>query len=67
MVLGETMTNLFANLPSLLPDELFNTLLDAINIRIERVVSRGHASLEGFWYDPDQHEWVVVLKGAVRG
>ena len=59
-------TNLFADLPRLLPDELFTTLLEAANVRIERIVSHGHASPEGFWYDQDQHEWVVVLKGAAR-
>jgi len=58
--------NLFADLPAHLPDELFATLLDAADVRIERIVSHGHASPEGFWYDQDQHEWVVVLKGAAR-
>jgi cupin 2 domain-containing protein len=45
---------------------MFTTLLGAANVRIERIVSHGHASSEGFWYDQDQHEWVVVLKGAAR-
>ena len=61
-----TTNNLFVDLPRHLPDELFTTLLDAANVRIERIVSHGHASPEGFWYDQDQHEWVVVLKGAAR-
>ena len=60
------MKNLFTNLPSNLPDELFTTLLDANHLRIERIVSHGHASPEGFWYDQDQHEWVIVLQGAAR-
>lgn len=58
--------NLFDQLPSNLPEELFNTLLDTGNVRIERIVSQGHASPEGFWYDQDEHEWVVVLRGAAR-
>ena len=61
-----TPTNLFADLPQHWPDELVTTLLDATNVRIERIVSHGHASLEEFWYDQDHHEWVVVLKGAAR-
>lgn len=60
------MTNLFADLPEHLSDELFTTLLDATHVRIERIVSHGQASPEGFWYDQDQHEWVVVLTGAAR-
>jgi cupin 2 domain-containing protein len=35
-------------------------------VRIERIVSHGHASPGGFWYDQDRHEWVVVLTGAAR-
>ncbi len=59
-------TNLFKDLRPDLPNELFSTLLDAANVRIERIVSHGHASPEGFWYDQDHHEWVVVVKGAAR-
>jgi cupin 2 domain-containing protein len=58
--------NLFAELPSNLPDELFTTLLETANVRIERIVSHGHVSPADFWYDQPQHEWVVVLKGAAR-
>lgn len=59
-------TSLFADLPPHLPDELFTTLLEATNIRIERIVSHGHTSPDGFWYDQCQHEWVVLLKGAAK-
>ena len=33
------------------------------SVRIERIVSRGHSSPPEGWYDQDQHEWVVVLRG----
>jgi cupin 2 domain-containing protein len=59
-------SNLFANLPVKLPTELITTLLEADNLRIERIVSHGHASPPGFWYDQDQHEWVIVLQGSAR-
>ena len=58
--------NLFADLPPDLPTEVFSTLVDSANARIERIVSQGHASPDGFWYDQNEHEWVVVLKGAAR-
>lgn len=58
--------NLFAEIPSNLPNELFTTLLQATNVRIERIVSKGHVSAEVFWYDQDQHEWVLILKGEAR-
>ena len=58
------MTNLFHDLPPQLLNELMTTLLSSENVRIERIVSHGHSSPEGFWYDQDEAEWVVVLKGS---
>ncbi len=58
--------HLLANLPASLPDELFTTLLDAPGIRIERIVSHGHKSPVGFWYDDPTAEQVLVLKGAAN-
>ena len=55
--------NLFAELPCNLPEELIEKLVDAPGIRIERIVSTGHASPPGFWYDQTESEWVVVLHG----
>ena len=59
-------SNLFTDVPQTLPDELVNTLLEAAEVRIERIVSYGHASPQDFWYDQEQHEWVMVLRGAAR-
>ena len=30
---------------------------------VERIVSHGHATPEGTWYDQERDEWVVVLEG----
>jgi cupin 2 domain-containing protein len=57
---------LFADIPGVLPEELIQTIIDAQGIRIERIVSLGHASPEGFWYDQESDEWVVLLAGAAR-
>lgn len=54
------------DLPSALPAEVLTTLLDAATVRVERIESYGHASPHGFWYDQDQNEWVMVLKGEAR-
>jgi len=61
-----TPANLFGELPPRLPDELFQTLLDAGAVRVERIVSLGHASPPDFWYDQARHEWVALLRGAAR-
>ena len=58
--------NLFANIPSELPSELIEMLVENDSIRIERIVSHGHASPDGFWYDQPENEWVAVLQGAAR-
>ena len=63
---GESVTNIFDELPPHLPKELVQTLIQAADVRIERIVSHGHASPADFWYDQPQHEWVMVLKGATR-
>lgn len=58
--------NLFDRLPNSPPEELFQTLVRTKNVRIERIVSHGHASPTDFWYDQDEHEFVLVLQGAAR-
>ena len=58
-----TCENLFTEIPPQLPEELVTVLCRAKGIRIERIVSEGQRSPDGFWYDQDRHEWVVVLEG----
>ena len=57
------MNSLFADLPSNLPKELVEVLAENKHVRIERIISTGHASPDGFWYDQNEAEWVIVLKG----
>lgn len=58
--------NLYDGIPGSLPEELFDDLLTTGTFRVERIVSHGHASPPGFWYDQADSEWVVVLEGAAR-
>lgn len=58
--------NLFAALPAQLPDELVTVLAESQHVRIERIVSLGHVSPPGFWFDQDQDEFVVLLLGSAR-
>ncbi|MBI1891211.1 MAG: cupin domain-containing protein [Burkholderiales bacterium] len=39
------------------------TLAQSHAVRIERIVSKGHATPPDFWYDQAEHEWVILLKG----
>jgi cupin 2 domain-containing protein len=58
--------NLLRDLPAAAADEIADTLVGGPPVRIERIVSHGHQSPEGFWYDQNEAEFVVVLAGAAR-
>ena len=59
-----TRGNIFANIPDDIPDELFEEISKRETLKIERIVSQGHSSPEGFWYDQAENEWVILLKGS---
>lgn len=59
-------SSVFAGIPKTLPAEWVERLAWKKGVRIERIVSRGHASPEGFWYDQAETEFVVLLQGAAR-
>lgn len=46
--------------------EFFQTLFQNKNIKIERIISEGHSSPKGFWYDQEEHEWVILLDGKAK-
>jgi cupin 2 domain-containing protein len=58
------VSNLLTDLPPASESETIEELLAAPGVRIERIVSHGHASPDGFWYDQDRAEWVMVLRGS---
>ena len=60
------MQNLFHPLPSDLREEVVETLVQASSVKVERIVSNGQRSPDGFWYDQPDDEWVVVLAGSAR-
>ena len=58
--------DLLDDLPDDLPEELVETLVEGDGVRIERIVSTGHASPQGFWYDQAGPEFVLVVQGRAR-
>lgn len=54
----------FADLPADRTQEHIARIAGSPNVRIERIVSYGQASPDGFWYDQDWAEWVIVLSGS---
>lgn len=55
--------NLFANLPELSSSEQFLSLFENPFVKIQRIVSESYSSPPGFWYDQDEDEWVIVVRG----
>jgi cupin 2 domain-containing protein len=58
-----TTQNIFSKIPKHLPDELFQSLLHLDNIKIERIVSKGHHCKQDHWYEQVQNEWILLLQG----
>jgi len=58
--------NLLRDLPPAGAGEIVELVTAGGAVRIERIVSHGEASPEGFWYDQDEAEFVLVLSGAAR-
>ena len=57
------MGNIFESIPGVLHSEVFEVLAEGGDVKVERIVSRGHASPDRGWYDQDKNEWVMVLRG----
>lgn len=59
------VNNVYSGLPESKPaDEIFEELVHSDTVTIERIISEGQASPEGFWYDQDKDEWVILLSGS---
>lgn len=58
--------NIFAAIPEIIPAEITEAIVSRGAFKIERLVSRGHSSPAGFWYDQDDDEWVIVLQGQAK-
>jgi cupin 2 domain-containing protein len=59
--------SLFAGLPAgALAVEQVTALLERPGLRIERIVSTGHTTPGGEWYDQQTDEWVLLVAGAAR-
>jgi len=55
--------NIFESIPSNFTDEVFDTIVEKADVKIERILSAGHTSPEQGWYDQAQNEWVIVIQG----
>jgi cupin 2 domain-containing protein len=57
-------SSLFEHIPEALSEEWITVLEQNHAVRIERIVSDGQASPDGFWYDQEEDEWVLLVRGS---
>ena len=58
------LSNIFNNLPKdSETEEIVEIIEKNDNIRIERIISSGQHSPENFWYEQNENEFVILLKG----
>lgn len=58
------MNNLLDKLPSTkTANEIFETLIQTKQLKLERIISTGQITPENQWYNQAQNEWVVLIKG----
>lgn len=58
--------NLWQGLPDAAQGEVFEALVTAGDVLVERIVSQGQASAPDFWYEQARAEWVLLVQGAAR-
>jgi len=58
------VANMFSAIPEGLPEEVTEVLAESSLVRIERIISHGHTTAEGEWYDQERDEWVLLLSGS---
>ncbi len=43
--------------------DFFESLVETSGLTVERILSQGAVSPEGFWYDQETDEWVMMARG----
>lgn len=58
--------NIFKSLKNPSSEEIFETLIKNEKIKLERIISNRQITPKGKWYDQDNNEWVMLLKGEAK-
>ena len=58
--------NIFENIPDDVSKEVTKKIFESGKVRLEKIISKGHSSPKGFWYDQEENEWVIILKGKAK-
>lgn len=55
--------NFFVNEYTDLSEEIIETIAEGGKFRLERIISECHTTKEGYWYDQEETEFVMVVRG----
>ncbi len=58
--------NILRDIPNNIPEEIIEEIVSSENIRLERIISKGHSSPPNFWYNQEENEWVILIKGKAK-
>jgi len=59
-----TAKNIYDEIPKVSDVEFFQEIVKTKELKIERIVSQGHISPPGYWYDQEKNEFVLLLSGS---
>ena len=58
------MNTIFANLPTQAqPEEVIEAILETNQFNLKRIISTGQSTPSDQWYDQEDDEWCILLKG----
>ncbi len=63
MDLNHSVGNIFDSIPDAFENEIVDCLVQSKQLKIERIVSKGHTSPASGWYNQQLDEWVIVIQG----
>ncbi len=58
--------NIFSNIPEELPLEVSKNIIERDEFILERIISKGHVTPAGQWFDQEFNEWVMVMRGSAK-
>ncbi len=58
--------SLFAQIPEIVSEEIFDTLFKNDGLKIERIISQGNSTPRDNWLEQNQDEWVLLVQGAAK-
>lgn len=55
--------NIFSKIEKNISKEIFESIIKSENIKIERIISKGQTTPNGEWYNQEENEFVLLIKG----